>query len=165
MDPVLHFALAAIVIAVGLVGTVLPFVPGVPLVFAGLFYAAWAQDFTRVGWVGLVVIGALMVIAFIVEIGAGALGAKRVGASGLALLGATIGALVGIFFGVPGLLIGPFAGAVAGELIATGGLVQAGKVGVGTWIGFLLAAIAKLVIAFLMIATYLAFYFAAAIKV
>ena len=158
MEPVLLLSLAALLVLVGLAGTVLPVLPGVLLVFGGLFLAAWAEDFHRVGAVGLSIIGALALLSLAADFVSSLLGAKRVGASPLALAGAAIGGVVGIFLGLPGILLGPFIGAVAGEYLARGRLVQAGKVGVGTWIGLLVAAVAKVVIAFLMIGTFLAFY-------
>jgi hypothetical protein len=158
MDPNAYLALAALLVVIGLAGTVLPVLPGVLLVFGGLFLAAWAQDFTRVGSVGLTIIGILAALGFAADFIASLLGAKRVGASPRALLGASVGGIVGVFFGIPGLLLGPFLGAAIGEYWARGGLAQAGKVGVGTWIGLLVAAIAKVVIAFAMIGTFLAFY-------
>ncbi len=158
MDPNAYFALAALLVIVGLAGTVLPVLPGVLFVFGGLLLAAWAEGFTRVGAAGLTLIGALAALAFAADFIASLLGAKRVGASPRALLGAALGGIVGIFFGIPGLLLGPFLGAVAGELSARGGLAQAGKVGVGTWIGLLAAAVAKVVIAFAMIGVFFAFY-------
>jgi uncharacterized protein YqgC (DUF456 family) len=158
MDPAAYLVFATLLVLVGLAGTVLPVLPGVLFVFSGLFIAAWAHGFARVGPVGLSLIGALAALAFVADFVASLLGAKRVGASPRALFGATLGGIVGIFMGIPGMLLGPFVGAVLGELWARGGLAQAGKVGVGTWLGLLFAAIAKVVIAFLMIATFLAFY-------
>jgi uncharacterized protein len=158
MDPNVYLALAAVLVLVGVLGTVLPVLPGTLLVFGGLFLAAWAQDFTRVGWVGLTVIGTLAALAFAADFVASLLGAKRVGASPKALVGAAIGGLIGIFMGLPGILLGPFIGAIAGELMARGGWRQATKVGVGTALGLLVAAVAKLVIAFLMIGTFAVFY-------
>ena len=159
MDPNVYLVLAAIVVIVGLIGTVVPVLPGVLLVFGGLFLAAWAEGFTRVGAVGLTIIGFLAALALVADLVASWLGAKRVGASPAALVGATLGALAGLFFGLPGLVLGPFLGAVAGELFARRDLAQAGKVGFGTWLGLLAAALAKVVLAFLMIATFVAFYF------
>jgi uncharacterized protein YqgC (DUF456 family) len=158
MDPNVYLALAAILVALGVLGTVLPVLPGILLVFGGLFLAAWAQDFMRVGWIGLSVIGVLAMMGFGADFVASLLGAKRVGASPKALIGAAIGGFIGVFFGLPGILLGPFIGAVLGELWARGGFAQATKVGLGTTIGLLFAAIAKLVIAFLMIGTFAAFY-------
>lgn len=158
MYPNVALAIAAILVLAGVLGTVLPVLPGALLVFAGLFLAAWAQDFTRVGMWGLAIIGALMALSFAVDLIASMLGAKRVGASPKALIGAAVGGMAGLFFGLPGILLGPFIGAVLGELIARGGFAQAARVGVGTWLGLLVAAVAKLVIAFLMIGTFAAFY-------
>lgn len=158
MLPALYYVLAVVLVVAGLVGTLLPALPGALFVFGGLFLAAWADDFARVGAVGLGIIAGLGLLALVVDLVASVLGAKRVGASPQALAGATLGGIVGIFLGIPGLILGPFAGAVAGELIARRDLLQAGKVGMGTWLGLVAAAIAKLVLAFLMIATFLAFW-------
>lgn len=158
MEPTIYHAIAAVLVIVGVLGTVLPVLPGTLLVFAGLALAAWADQFTRVGWIGLSVIGALALLAVAADFIASALGAKRVGASPQALVGATAGGVIGILFGIPGMILGPFAGAVLGELLARGRLAQAGKVGIGTWLGLLAAAVLKVVIAFLMIATFFAFY-------
>ena len=158
MESALYFVLAGVLVLVGLIGTVLPILPGVLLVLGGLFLAAWAEDFTRVGTLALAIIGGLAALSFVVDFAASVLGAKRAGASPQALAGATLGALAGIFFGLPGLLLGPFFGAVIGEYAARRKLVQAGKAGLGTWLGLLFAAAAKVAIAFLMIGTFFAFY-------
>jgi uncharacterized protein YqgC (DUF456 family) len=146
-----------VLVMAGLVGTVLPVLPGTLLVFAGLWLAAWADHFSRVGWVGLTLIGAMAALSFVADFVASLAGAKRVGASPLALAGAAAGGFAGFFLGIPGLLLGPFAGAVAGELIARRDLRRAGKVGLGTWLGLLFAAVLKVVLACLMIGTYFAF--------
>ena len=158
MEPTAYYLLAALLVIVGLVGTVLPVIPGALLVFAGLFVAAWADGFARVGPLGLSIVGALGLLSFVVDFVASLAGAKRVGASKQALVGAGLGGAVGLFFSIPGMIVGPFVGAVAGELLARGGLAQAGRVGLGTWLGLVAAAVLKVVIAFLMIATFLAFY-------
>jgi uncharacterized protein YqgC (DUF456 family) len=158
MEPLIYYLIAAALVIVGLVGTVLPVIPGALLIFGGLFLAAWADGFTHVGWVTLTIIGALAVISWIADFVASLLGARHVGASPQALLGATIGGVVGIFLGIPGLILGPFIGAVAGELLARGGLVKAGKVGVGTWLGLAAAAVLKVLLAFMMIAAFFIAY-------
>ena len=158
MEPQAYFVIAAIMVLLGLAGTILPVLPGVLLVFGGLFLAAWADNFEHVGRVGLSIIGALAALSLVTDFVATLLGAKRVGASPLALLGAAIGGIGGIFLGLPGLIFGPFIGAVLGEYLARGRLTQAGKVGLGTWLGLILAAVAKVVIAFLMIGTFFAFH-------
>jgi uncharacterized protein YqgC (DUF456 family) len=158
MEPLAFYLLAAVLVIAGLVGTILPVLPGALLVFGGLFFAAMADGFARVGWVALTIIGALGLFSFVVDFVASLLGAKRVGASPLALLGATLGGIAGIFFGIPGLILGPFIGAVLGELLARGGLAKAGKVGLGTWLGLVVAAVLKVVLAFMMIATFFIAY-------
>src|SRR6185436_8968367 len=135
VEPMLLYAAGAVLVIVGLLGTVLPIIPGALFVFGGLLVAAWADGFARVGWVGLTIIAVLGLLGWGMDFLATLLGAKRVGASPLALLGATLGGAFGLFLGLPGLILGPFVGAVGGELIARRDLVQAGKVGLGTWMG------------------------------
>ena len=147
----LWYVLAAVLIVVGFIGTILPALPGVPLVFAGMFIAAWADGFRHVGLWTLVGLGVLTLIAVAVDFLAGLAGAKRVGASRLALIGAAVGTLVGLFFGIAGLLLGPFLGALIGELFAGGTLKRATGVGIGAWIGFLIGTVLKLGVCFAML--------------
>jgi uncharacterized protein len=158
MESLVLYLLGAVLVIAGLVGTILPVLPGALLIFGGLFLAAMADGFARVGWVALSVIGTLGLLSFVADLVASLLGAKRVGASPLALLGATLGGVAGIFFGIPGMIVGPFIGAVLGELLARGGLAKAGKVGLGTWLGLVVAAVLKVVLAFMMIATFFIAY-------
>ena len=157
MEPnTLYYLLAIVLVVVGIAGTILPALPGLPLVFAGMLLAAWAGDFQQVGVPMLVVLGLLTVFSLAVDFWATALGAKRVGASRLAIIGAMVGTLAGLFFGPVGLLLGPFAGAIAGELIHRRSLQkhdlgQAAKIGVGTWFGILFGTVLKLALAFTML--------------
>ena len=143
--------LAAILVLVGIAGTVVPVLPGAPLVFLGLVCGAWADGFRKVGWFTLSILAVLMVLTLVVDLLASRWGAKRVGASWLALAGAFVGTLVGLFFNIPGLIFGPFLGAVAGEWLAVRNLRQAGKVGIGTWLGMILGIGAKLALVFAMV--------------
>lgn len=155
-----YFVLAGILILVGMAGAVVPILPGVPLVFGGMLLAAWADHFQHIGTFTLIVLGVLAALALLVDFVAGVLGAKRVGASTRALWGASIGMLAGFFFGLPGLLLGPFLGAVAGELSAGGRLERATRIGIGTWIGLLFGTLAKLALCFTMLGVFaLAFVF------
>jgi hypothetical protein len=161
MDPVtiLLWLLVVALVLVGLAGAVLPALPGVPLVFAGLWLAAWIDGYARVGGWTLGVLAVLTLLAMAVDLIATALGAKKVGASRQAIAGAALGTLVGIFFGLPGLLLGPFIGAVAGEMSVRGGLGQAMNVGVATWIGLLFGTLAKLALSLAMVGIFIAAYF------
>jgi uncharacterized protein YqgC (DUF456 family) len=143
--------LGALLLVVGFAGTLLPALPGVPLVFAGLLLAAWSDGFTRVGWPTLVLLGLLTVASVVADSAAATLGARRTGASWQALAGAAGGTVVGLFFGIPGLLLGPFVGAVAGEYLARRDLLRAGRVGVGTWLGLAVAAVVRIAIVLAMV--------------
>jgi uncharacterized protein len=155
MPQILYLVIAALLIVAGLAGAVLPALPGVPLVFAGMLLAAWADHFQHVGAITLSILGVLCVIALLVDFVAGLLGAKRVGASPRALWGAMFGTIIGLFFGIAGLLLGPFVGAVAGELTAGSKVEKATKVGVGTWLGLLFGTLAKLALCFTMLGIFL----------
>ncbi len=149
-----YFILAGVLIVVGLIGSVLPVLPGVPLVFAGMLLAAWADGFAHVGVFTLTLLGALCVLALLVDFVAGLLGARRVGASKYALWGAMLGTVVGIFFGLPGLVLGPFLGALAGELRAGSRMDHAARVGIGTWLGLLFGTLAKIALCFTMLGVF-----------
>lgn len=150
--------LAGILVLVGMAGTVLPALPGAPLVFLGLLLAAWIDGFQRVGWLALTLLGVLTLLSLGVDLLATSLGAQRAGASRQAILGAALGTVVGLFFGLPGILAGPFLGAVAGEYLARRDVAQAGRAGLGTWLGLVLGAAAKLALAFTMLALFLTAY-------
>ena len=147
----LYYALAVILILVGIAGVILPALPGLPLVFIGMLLAAWAGDFQQIGWVTLVVLGLLTLLSVAVDFFATLVGAKRVGASKKALWGAVLGTFVGIFFGPIGLFAGPFVGALLGELWHGQEIGQATKVGLGTWLGIVLGIVLKLGVAFAML--------------
>lgn len=153
------YVLGAILVLVGLAGILLPALPGLPLVFAGMVLAAWAEHFTRIGIATLVALGVLTLLSLAVDFWAAALGAKRVGASRLAIAGAIVGTLAGLFFGVVGVFIGPFCGALLGELLHgrrldPAAMSQATKVGFGTWLGIVLGIALKLTLALGMLALF-----------
>ncbi len=152
------WALSIALVLTGVAGTFLPILPGAPLVFAGMWLAAWIEDFQRIGWVTLTVLGALTALVLIIDVLAAMLGAKRMGASRLALVGAALGTLLGMFFGLAGLLIAPFLGAVAGELITRGQLLPATRVGFATWLGLMVGALAKIAVVLAMLGVFLTSY-------
>jgi len=153
------WVVAALLIVAGMAGTVLPALPGIPLVFAGLVVGAWADDFERVGWVTLSVLGVLALASLAIDFAATAMGAKRVGATRQAIVGAAVGTLAGLFFGIPGLIVGPFVGAVAGEILSHGEWRRATSAGVGTWVGLLFGTLAKIALAFTMLGVFVFAFF------
>ncbi len=152
LTPIVLWIIAVIIVIVGVAGTIFPALPGTPFVFLGLLVAAWADDFQKVGGLTLGVLGVLTLASLGVDFLATAMGARRVGATNRAIIGATLGTFIGIFFGLPGIIVGPFLGAVIGEFSSGRDLAGAGRVGLGTWIGLALGAAAKIAITFAMIA-------------
>jgi len=148
----LSYVVAVILVLAGLVGVVLPALPGLPLVFAGMLLAAWAGGFEQIHVATIVVLGLLTLVSFGVDFWATAHGARRVGASRKAMVGAVLGTLAGLFVFPPfGLFVGPFVGALLGELLHGREFRQAAKVGFGTWLGIVLSVVLKLGLAFAMI--------------
>ncbi len=145
-------------VGVGIAGTLLPGLPGTPLVFGGLLLAAWADGFQHVGVGTVVILAVVTALAFCVDFISSSLGARGAGASRKAMVGAALGTLVGIFFGFAGIILGPFIGAVVGEYLARRNLGQAGRVGVATWIGFILGIGVKLMLAFTMVGIFFLAY-------
>jgi uncharacterized protein YqgC (DUF456 family) len=155
---------AVLLIAVGVAGTVLPALPGVVLVLAGMVLGAWIDGFVHIsGWT-LGVIAVLAALAWATDFVAGVLGAKKAGASRAAVIGAALGTVLGVFTGFVGLLFMPLAGAVAGELWARRGSwdldgahatgTQAARVGIATWLGLLVGTAVKLALVFMMIGVF-----------
>jgi len=143
--------LAFALIAIGLVGTVMPALPGPPLVLVGILLAAWIDRFAKIpGWV-CAIVSVLALAAIAIDWIAGAMGARRVGAPKWAVIGATLGAILGVLSGLWGLIFMPLVGAAIGEFIARQDLLRAGHVGLATWIGMLLGTVAKLAIVAVMI--------------
>jgi len=151
MNPTLWYSLAAMLTLIGVIGTVVPILPGVPLVFAGLALAAWVGDFKEVSGLTVAILGMLTLMAVLIDFAASAFGTKIAGASRWAFFGAALGAVVGIFFGPLGLFVGPFIGAVALEVWATQNIERSLKAGIGASVGILLGAVAKIALSFTMI--------------
>jgi hypothetical protein len=145
-------------VLVGIAGTVLPGLPGAVLVLAGLALAAWIDGFARVGLGTLVVLAALTAATYALDVVATAAGARRFGTSWWGVLGAVVGTLGGLVFGLPGLLVGPFLGAFAAELIACRDVGQAGRAGVGAWLGLLLGTAARLGLVLAMVGIFVVAY-------
>lgn len=147
---------AALLVLVGLAGIVLPALPGIPLMFAGMLLAAWADGFRHVGAWSLLALALITILSLLADFWASALGAKRVGASRKALWGSVLGTFAGLFLMPFGLLLGPFLGALIGELWHGSQWLKATQVGFGTWLGLVAAIILKLTLAFAMLGLFAA---------
>lgn len=156
MDPltIVLWSLAVVMVLGGLAGVIYPLLPGLPMIFGGFWIMAWLGGYARVGATTLIVLGVLTLLGIALDFVASALGAKRVGASPRAITGALLGSIVGIFFGLPGLVLGPFVGAVIGELSTRSSLGRVAKVGVATWVGLLLGTLVKLALSLAMMGVF-----------
>ncbi|OSI09785.1 DUF456 domain-containing protein [Neisseria canis] len=132
-----------ICIVIGLLGTIYPAIPGLGLMFGGAWLLAYAGDYQIIGTNTLIALGVFAAVGTATDYIAGMMGAKFTGASKQAIWGAFIGGIVGAFFSIPGLLIGPVIGAATGEIVARKDVWSAGKVSIGTFIGFILGVVAK----------------------
>ena len=141
--------------AAGFSGLLLPVVPGAPLLFLGLLFGAWAEDFQYIGLWTLLLLAGLAAMTYVVEIAASALGVKKFGGSNRAMYGAVLGGFIGLFFGVPGVILGPFVGAIIGELSLQRSLDQASRAGFGTVVGMAIGIAGKLAIGMTMIGLFI----------
>jgi hypothetical protein len=152
----LWYGVGAALMGAGLVCAMLPTLPGIPLVFGGIWLIAATDHYRHLGMWWLLSIGFVGIVGLALDLLAGALGAKRVGASRLAVVGTLAGTLLGLLFGLPGLVFGPFAGAVLGELASGKSVLRSTHVGVNAWIGLIFGTILKLVSSFTMVALFAA---------
>jgi uncharacterized protein len=148
---ILLYVLGAAALAIGLAGVVLPAIPGSALLVLGALLVAWAEGFTRVsGWTvaACALIGLLI---WLVDLAAGLLGAKAFGASRWAVIGAALGLVVGMFLGLPGIVLGPAVGAIVLEYARDPSFERAMKAGLGAFLGFVLGSAVKVALAFALV--------------
>ena len=147
---------AVLLMGVGILGTVIPMIPGLPMIFAGAWLAAFIDHYDKINvWV-VVLLGVLMLFGLAVAWVAQTMGAKKAGATKLGIVGSLIGTFVGIFTGLWGLIFMPLLGAAIGEFIDHQDMLRSGKVGFATWLGMIIGTVVKLALAFTMIGVVIA---------
>ena len=145
-----------VLFAVGLIGTVLPVIPGTTIILAAaIIHRMMLGAEKSIGWRSIAILLLLTLATYALDFLSGYFGAKYFGATKWGVFGAVIGALVGIVFGIIGLFIGPVIGAITGEFIAGKRLIDAGRAGWGSLLGNLGGMVGKLVIALVMITIFL----------
>jgi uncharacterized protein YqgC (DUF456 family) len=144
-----------VLFAVGLLGTVLPFIPGTTVILAGAIIHRVMLGEKSIAWWWIAVLVLLTLLSYVFDFLGGYFGAKYFGATRWGTLGAVIGALVGFFFGLIGLFLGPVIGALAGEFVSGKRLVDAGRAGWGSFLGNLGGMIGKLTIGLVMVVIFL----------
>jgi uncharacterized protein YqgC (DUF456 family) len=147
------WTLTIFLLVTGLLGTVLPLLPGPVIIFVGGVLHTFLRPESAMSWWGIGVMALLLALSFVVDFASGALGTKHFGGSRWGVTGVVIGGLVGLFFGLPGLIIGPVVGGFLGEryvarkefhpaLRATWGTVVGTTVGMVVRVGISVAMIA-----------------------
>ena len=151
---IIGFALALLVMLVGTAGSILPVLPGTPLVLGAAVVHRLIFGPTGASWLVLGVLAVLTLGAFLLDYAATAYGAKKLGATWRGVLGAILGALVGVFFSLPGIVLGPFFGAMVLEMLGGKEWQPAAKAGVGAVLGLFLGGVGKLAICGSMMALF-----------
>ena len=148
--------IAIVLMAIGLLGTVLPIFPGTTIILAAaVMHRFMLGPSKSIGWWSIAALIFLTLISYLLDFASGYYGARRFGATRWGTFGAFVGAIIGIFFGIIGWFIGPVIGAVAGEFIAGKRMIDAGRAGWGSLLGNLAGMLAKLLIALAMITIFL----------
>jgi len=148
--------LTIVLFAVGLIGTVVPVLPGSTIILAAaIIHRVMLGPGKSIGWSTIIVLVLLTLATYALDVLAGYFGAKYFGATKWGTFGAILGALVGLFFGLIGLFIGPVIGAIVGEIVAGKRMIDAGRTGWGSLVGNIGAMLAKLIIALAMITIFL----------
>ena len=152
----LWWFITIVLFAVGLIGTIVPVLPGTTIILAAVvIHRLMLGPEKSVGWRILSILVMLTLATYALDFLGGYFGAKYFGATKWGTVGAIIGALVGLFFGILGLFVGPVIGAVAGEFIGGKRMIDAGRAGWGSLLGNLAGMVGKLLIALAMIAVFL----------
>jgi uncharacterized protein YqgC (DUF456 family) len=146
--------IVGVLMVTGVIGSVVPMLPGTPLIMVGAVVYAVATEFTPVGAGRLAILGVLGLAGWAMEHLAGILGARRAGGSRAAVVGALVGAVIGLAFAPLGLLLGPIGGAIAGELLSGRDPVASVRTGVGTAIGVVVGIVAHVACAVTMVALF-----------
>ena len=148
--------LTIVLFAVGLIGTLVPVLPGTTIILAAaIVHRMMLGPDKSVGWYTIFVLVLLTLATYALDVLAGYFGAKYFGATKWGTFGAILGALVGLFLGLIGLFVGPVIGAVVGEVIAGKRMIDAGRAGWGSLLGNIGAMLAKLIIGLVMIIIFL----------
>jgi uncharacterized protein YqgC (DUF456 family) len=150
------WSMTLVLMAVGLIGTVLPIFPGTTVILAAaIIHRLMLGPAKSIGWFSIALLIALTFVSYALDLLGGSYGARRFGATAWGVAGAVVGAIIGLFFGLPGLLVGPIIGAIVGEIIGGKRLVAAGRAGWGTLLGNLAGMLGKLIIALAMVSWFL----------
>lgn len=144
-------SLAWILVLAGMAGSILPLIPGIPLIWIGILIVGWASGFTALSGTTVLVLGLVTLIAQSLSYISGVLGAKTFGATPMGTAGSFVGMIMGLLFlGGLGVVIGPFIGALLGELFSGRSEQKALRASFGTLIGFFGGTFVQMLVAFVL---------------
>jgi uncharacterized protein YqgC (DUF456 family) len=150
-EEIIGLSVTLLVMLIGLAGSIVPALPGPPLVLiAALGHRLWFGQHSA-GALVLICLVVLTLATLVLDYFASVYGAKRFGATWRGVLGAFIGGLVGLFFSIPGIIIGPFLGALVFELLGGYEFDKASRAGVGATLGVFAGIIGKCIVSVVMI--------------
>jgi len=150
-EQIIGFTLALLIMLVGLIGSILPAMPGTPLVLAAAIAHRLYFGANSISTVVLTVLLLLTIVSILFDYAAGAIGAKKLGSTWRGMVGAIIGGIVGLFFSIPGIILGPFIGAMFLEMCGGQEFKKALKAGTGAVLGLFLGIAGKFAICVVMI--------------
>ncbi|MCB1227315.1 MAG: DUF456 domain-containing protein [Verrucomicrobiales bacterium] len=149
------WTLTLTLLTLGALGTVVPFLPGPLLIFFAAVVHTLLRPQSGLSAAGLILLGLLVVAAYFIDGASGAMGARWFGASRWGMLGVVVGGLVGLFFSLPGILLGPLIGGFAFEMLfAKKSLKPAARSTWGTVVGTGVGMVARVVIACVMLGVF-----------
>ena len=149
-------AITLLIMAIGLVGTVLPVIPGILFIYAGYLLYGFATGWQAYGLAAIVGWSVVTALVLLLDVFGGAIGARKYGATRFGTVGSLIGGLIGaLAAGFPGLILGPFVGATVGELLRGRSHREALRSGWGTFLGFMAGSVIKIAIGVVMIGTFM----------
>lgn len=136
--------IAFVCMVVGIIGCIVPGLPGAPIAYAGMWIAQ-ATERVDLTWQELLVWGIATVVVSLLDYVVPAWGTKQFGGTKYGVWGSTIGVFVGLFAGPWGVILGPLAGAILGELMGGKAAAEALRAGWGSFLGLLCGTILKLI--------------------
>jgi uncharacterized protein YqgC (DUF456 family) len=148
---IIGLSLALLVMLAGLIGSLLPVLPGTPLVLVAAIGHRLYFGQASVSNLVLGILVTLTLISVLFDFLAGMLGARRFGATWRGMTGAVVGGVIGLFFNLPGIILGPFLGAMLFEMLGDKEFKQAVRAGLGATVGLLLGIVGKFSISVVMI--------------
>lgn len=144
VEQIIGLVVALVLMSAGLAGSILPGLPSTPLVLVVAICHKLYFGGAGVGWLTMSALVGLTVLSLVMDYLASVYGAKSLGATWRGMWGAAAGGLIGIFFNLPGILLGPFVGATLFELVGGRHWKEAGRAGLGATIGLVAGVVGKI---------------------